>query len=222
MRLILFGPPGSGKGTQADILCERLHLEHISTGDILREAARLGTPQGLRAKPFLESGGLAPDELVNAVVAERFRRDDRPAKFVMDGYPRTVAQARAFDAVLAEVGLDLTAVVSLHVEDEEIIRRVGLRWTCPKPNCKRTYHLESKPPKVPGVCDRDGTPLVQRTDDKPETLRERLKVYHRDTAEVATYYRQKGLLREVSGQGKIEEIYCQVIKVLNVQAGPAC
>jgi adenylate kinase len=222
MRLILHGPPGSGKGTQAKRLCERLNLEHIGTGDILREAIRLGTPQGLRAQPFVESGRLVPDDLVNEVVAERFRRGDRPADFVMDGYPRTVAQARAFDAVLREVGLDLTAVVSLRVDDEEIIRRVTGRWSCPKPSCKRTYHVESNPPKKPGICDRDGTRLVQREDDKPETLRERLKVYHQNTEDLGPYYRQQGLLREVDGQGDIEAIYHRILQVLNIEAGPAC
>src|SRR5262245_3388760 len=121
MRLILLGPPGSGKGTQAKLLCDRHRLEHIGTGDILREAIRLGTPAGLQAKPFVESGGLVPDDLVNDLVADRFRRADRPLGFVMDGYPRTVAQARAFDTVLKEVGLDLSSVVLLRVDDEEIV-----------------------------------------------------------------------------------------------------
>ncbi len=222
MRLILLGPPGSGKGTQAKLLCERLNLEHIGTGDILREAIRLETPQGVLAKPFVDSGRLAPDDLINEVVAERFRRDDRPSDFVMDGYPRTVAQARAFDAVLREVGLDLTAVVLLRVDDSEIIRRVGGRWSCPKPNCKRTYHDETNPPRRKGVCDKCGTPLVQREDDNPETLARRLVVYHGNTEELLPYYRQQGLLREVSGEGKIEDIFCHVLKVLEVQAGPTC
>src|SRR5262245_26224121 len=171
MRLILLGPPGSGKGTQAKLLSERLQLEHIGTGDILREAIRLETPSGVLAKPYVESGQLVPDDLVNALVADRFHRADRPKRFVMDGYPRTVAQARAFDRVLHEVGLALTAVVTMSVEDEEIIRRVGGRWSCPKRNCKRTYHVEKNPPRRPGICDQCGTRLVQREDDKPETLR---------------------------------------------------
>src|SRR5262249_48122143 len=141
MRLILLGPPGSGKGTQAELLSERLRLEHIGTGDILREAIRRETPLGLRARPFVESGRLVPDDLVNELVAERFRREDRPERFVMDGYPRTLAQAASFDQVLRQQFLDLTAVVLLVVDDEEIIRRVSGRWSCPKPQCKRTYHL---------------------------------------------------------------------------------
>src|SRR6266481_5670627 len=159
MRLILLGPPGSGKGTQAKLLSERVGLEHIGTGDILREAIRRETPAGRRAKPFVDTGRLVPDDLVNELVADRFQRPDRPDRFVMDGYPRTVMQARAFDKVLERQHLPLTAAVSLLVDDEEIIRRVTGRWSCPKPNCKRTYHVISNPPKLDSVCDVDKTPL---------------------------------------------------------------
>jgi adenylate kinase len=215
MRLILQGPPGSGKGTQAQLLCERLNLEHVGTGDILREAIRRGTPAGQRAKPFVVSGKLVPDDLVNELVADRFRRPDRPTRFVMDGYPRTLAQAKAFEDVLQKQGLDLTAVVSLQVDDNEIVRRLSGRWSCPHPGCKATYHTASNPPKVAGKCDRCGTKLVQRDDDKEETVKERLRVYHGNTVELIPYYRARGLIREVDGHGDIEEIYANILRVLN-------
>jgi adenylate kinase len=214
MRLILLGPPGSGKGTQAQLLSSRLHLEHIGTGDLLRAAAHDQTPVGVLAKPYLDSGKLAPDDLVNGVIAERFEREDRPSRFVMDGYPRTLAQARAFDALLARYALPLTSVLLLHVEDDEIVHRLAGRWSCPKKGCKATYHTEINPPGVPGACDRCGTALIQRNDDKPETVRERLKVYHGYTEELIPYYRARCLLREASGHGSIEEVYNNMLKAL--------
>ncbi len=222
MRLILLGPPGSGKGTQAKLLCQRNGLEHIGTGDILREAIRQHTPAGRRAKPFVESGQLVPDDLVNDVIAERFSRDDRPDRFVLDGYPRTLAQAAAFDRVLRQRSLDLTAVILLHVSDEEIIGRLSGRWSCPKPGCKATYHTQMNPPKVPGICDICGSRLVQRDDDRPETVRARLVVYHGNTEALVGHYRAQGLLHEVPGHGPIEEVYANIMKVLNRQAGPPC
>jgi adenylate kinase len=215
MRLILLGPPGSGKGTQAQLLSERLSLEHIGTGDIIREAIRTGTPAGKRAMPYVHSGRLVPDDLVNDLVADRFRRADRPTRFVMDGYPRTLAQAQAFDKVLTSQSLDLTAVVSLRVDDDEIVRRLSGRWSCPKPGCMATYHTISNPPAVAGICDRCGTKLVQRDDDKEETVKERLRVYHGNTVELIPYYRDRGLLREVTGHGNIEDIYANISRVLH-------
>jgi adenylate kinase len=222
MRLILLGPPGCGKGTQAALLCERLHLEHIGTGDILREAIREGTPPGLRAKPFVESGQLVPDDLVNDLIAYRFQHGPRPERFILDGYPRTVGQAEALDAVLREQSLNLCAVVQIQVDDEEIVRRVTGRWSCPKPGCKATYHIVSKPPKVPGICDRCKTPLVQREDDKPETVRERLRVYHRNRQALIPYYQEKGLVSVVDGHGTIEQVCASIMRVLNPQAGSTC
>lgn len=220
MRLIFVGPPGSGKGTQAHLLCERLNLVHISTGDILREAVRIGTPAGLRAKPYMDSGKLAPDDLVNEVVADRFRRDDRPDRFVMDGYPRTEAQAASFDQVLRQQFLDLTGVVLLLVDDAAILRRIIHRWSCPQ--CKRTYHSLDNPPKVPGICDQDGTPLMQRSDDKEATVLQRLKEYHENTLNLVSHYRRQGLVRDVRGEGDIESIYATILQALNDQAGPRC
>ncbi len=220
MRLILVGPPGSGKGTQAKLLGQRLGLAHIATGDILREAVRLETPAGKRAAPFIASGHLVPDDLVNEMVADRFRRADQAEKFVLDGYPRTVAQAASLDALLRQQFLDVTAVVVLAVDDEELVQRAVGRRICPKD--QTPFHVTQKPPRKAGVCDVCQTPLVQRKDDNEETVRERLKVYHETTAELIPYYRAQGLVRDVDGHGPVEEIYRRIEQVLKHQAGPTC
>jgi adenylate kinase len=222
MRLILLGPPGSGKGTQAKLLSEDHRLEHIATGDLLREAMRQHSPVGERARPFMASGRLVPDEMINDLIAERFARPDRPGRFLMDGYPRTLSQAAAFDQTLRQYGLKLTDVVLLAVPDEEVVRRLAGRWACPNPTCKASYHTQNKPPKVAGVCDSCGSKLEQREDDRPETVRARLQVYHKNTAELIPHYRQQGLLREVGGTGAIEQVYANILKALTPQAGSPC
>jgi adenylate kinase len=222
MRLILLGPPGCGKGTQAHLLCERQDFAHIGTGDLLRAAIRDQTPLGLKAKAFVEAGELVPDELVNDLIADRFSRPDRPNHFVMDGYPRTLAQAQAFDAILRGQGFRLHGAVLFDVSDAEILRRVTGRWSCPSAGCKATYNTQSNPPRVPGICDVCGTPLVQRADDREETVRQRLVVYHRDTAALIPYYRDQGLLHTVPGQGDIEQVYANLMQVLNTQVCRAC
>jgi adenylate kinase len=214
MRLILLGPPGSGKGTQAKLLCERLNLVHFSTGDILREAVAKNTAEGRRAKGFMTAGQLVPDEVVNEIVNARFRRSDKPTRFVMDGYPRTHAQALTFDAVLAEQGLPLNAVVNLDVPDEEIVQRLSGRWTCPNPACKTVYHVVANPPKVAGICNLCQTALVQRDDDKPATIRKRLEVFHQTNDALVRHYRDKGLLVESPGRGDIEMIYNGIVSAL--------
>jgi adenylate kinase len=212
MRLILLGPPGSGKGTQAKLLSQRLGLVHIATGDILREAIDRGTPAGLRAKPFVVSGQLVPDDLVNELVADRFRRDDRPERFVMDGYPRTVAQAASFDSVLRQQFLNIDGVVVLKVDDNEIVRRSAGRLICPRD--QTPYHTINKPPRVAGICDLCGEKLVHRADDREETVRRRVKVFHENTEELIPHYAQQGLVREVEGKGDIEAIYGNIVKAL--------
>lgn len=215
MRLILLGPPGSGKGTQAKLLCRRMGLEHIGTGDIIRAAMENHTPVGVRARPFVETGNLVPDDLVNDLIAEHFQSSNKSNQFVMDGYPRTLSQARSFDELLLRKRLPLSKVLLLDVGDDEIIRRVSGRWSCPKKGCKATYHTEKNPPKNLGHCDDCSTPLVQRSDDKPETVRARLVVYHRDTAELIPYYRSQRLLQVVAGHGEIEQVYQELEHALS-------
>lgn len=214
MRLILLGPPGSGKGTQAKLLCQRLGLCHFSTGDILREAVRNGTSAGRKAQAIMAAGHLVSDEIVNEIVAARFRNHDRPERFVMDGYPRTLAQALAFDDVLKSQSLDLSGVVSLVLDDSEVVRRLGGRWSCPNPTCMATYHMVTKPPKKPGICDECQTHLVQREDDREETIRNRLAVFHRQNDGLVNHYQGQGLLREIAGQGDIEDVYAKIIEAI--------
>jgi adenylate kinase len=222
MRLILLGPPGSGKGTQAKLLSGHRGLVHISTGELLRSAKAAGTPLGLRAKSYMDAGQLVPDELVNELVRERFQGPDRPTCFLMDGYPRTVAQARVFERLLAKCNLPLTAVVLINVSDEEILRRITGRLTCPNKECGAVYHARTNPPKVPGVCDRCGSRLITREDDNAETVAARLGAYHGETADLVPHYRSLGLLREVAGQGEIDTIYQNILAALQKQAGPTC
>jgi adenylate kinase len=212
MRLIFIGPPGSGKGTQAKLLSQRQGLTHIATGDILREAKLNGTPEGRRAASYLDAGKLVPNALVNDIVNARFRGPEGLTRFIMDGYPRNVAQAKAFDRVLRERGLDLDAVIFLGVDDSDIIRRVSARWSCPK--CQATYNTLSNPPRQPGVCDECGTALVQREDDKPETVRRRLDVYHASADKLLEHYRRQGLVIDVPGEGEIEAIHQKITEAL--------
>jgi adenylate kinase len=189
-------------------------LEHIATGDLLRAAMREQSNVGRQAEPFVRAGQLVPDDMVNDLIAERFDRSDRPDRFVLDGYPRRLSQAEALERILRGAGLNISAVLLFDVPDEEIVRRVGHRWSCPKTGCKATYHAESNPPKVPGICDDCGTALVQRPDDQPETVRARLKVYHKDTVELIPYYKARGLLHSINAQGNIEKTYDSIVKTL--------
>lgn len=212
MRLVLVGPPGCGKGTQAQLLVERLNLRYIGTGEMLREAIRQRTPTGLQAIPYMERGELVPDSLVNGVVALFFQGDEKPTRFVLDGYPRTEAQAIWFNDFMHEQGQDLDAVIQLAVSDDEVVRRNSSRRVCPM--CQTSYNLVSRPPKVPGICDRHPVALVQRPDDYEETIRNRLRVFHSTADQLVAYYRQAGLLREISTNAPIESIYQNIISSL--------
>jgi adenylate kinase len=214
MRLIFIGPPGSGKGTQAKLLCERLGLVHFSTGDILRDAVAKDTAEGRRAKTFMSAGQLVPDDLINDIVRALFHAGDRPEKFVMDGYPRTLAQAVAFDAMLKEAGIALSAVMFLNVDDEEIVRRLGQRWTCPNPTCGAVFNAAFLPPRVAGKCDLCQSELHQREDDKPATIRRRLQDFHRLHDAILHHYQKQGLLVEVPGSGDVEAIHAAIVKAL--------
>ena len=208
MNLILLGAPGAGKGTQAEILCERLNIPTISTGNMIREAMKSGTEMGLKAKEYAENGKLVPDEVVIGIVDERLRQDDSKNGFILDGFPRTIPQAEALD----RMGIIIDRVVDINVPDEVITRRVSGRRACL--DCGSTYHIETKKPQVEGICDRCGSTLVQRKDDLPETVLERLHVYHAQTEPLRDYYAAAGKLLVVDGQQGIQEIAEQTLELL--------
>ncbi|MHB0970511.1 MAG: adenylate kinase [Thermoanaerobaculia bacterium] len=213
MRIVLIGAPGSGKGTQAKKMAERFGVPHISTGDMLREAVRLGTELGKQAAPIMAKGGLVPDDLMVGIIRERLQRDDARKGFLLDGFPRTVDQARKLDVILeAGNGDSKLCVVNLLVPDEVIIGRVVGRRSCP--SCGAVYHLENSPSKVPGVCDVCGNALVARPDDNEASVRNRLEAFHRNTMPVVAHYRAKGLLCEVDGVGAVDQIFERIEKSL--------
>lgn len=214
MRLVLVGPPGSGKGTQAALLHQRLGAAHIGTGDILREAVEADGPIGKLVEPYVRSGQLVPDDVVNELVTALFRRADRPQNFVMDGYPRTLAQAMAFDATLRQGFLDLQRVFLFTIADDLVVKRISGRRKCSNPTCEGVFHAYFRLAKVPGVCDICGKPLVQRPDDKESVIRERLRLYHASTGELIGYYRQRGLLHEVPAAAEVESIYQTIVGLI--------
>jgi len=203
--LILLGPPGAGKGTQARMLEERFGLVQLSTGDLLRAAVAQGTPAGLAAKAVMEAGGLVSDEIVLAILKDRMAGPDVARGVILDGFPRTAGQAAALDTLLADAGQKVTAAVSLEVDDEAMIARVAGRYTCA--NCGEGYHDTFKQPAVAGVCDKcGGTEFKRRADDTAETARARLQAYHAQTAPLIAHYRALGVLEEIDAMGTIEEI----------------
>lgn len=214
MRLVLVGPPGSGKGTQAKRLVKNLALSYVGTGDILRDAIRRKTEMGRLVEPILERGLLVDDVTVNELIAELFRGPTRPERFVMDGYPRTYAQAIAFDALLAQQYLRLDAVINLDISDDDVVRRISWRRCCTKADCGVCFHLEAHPPKVAGKCDNCGSPLAQRADDKEETVRRRLLEFHNNVDPLLEHYNRQGLVRNVSALDDVETIYNNIVRVL--------
>jgi len=212
MRLILLGPPGAGKGTQAEFLVERYGLAHVSPGNILREAVRAGTPLGAKAKGYMDQGLLVPDQIIIDLIRERLTAPDAQNGFLLDGFPRTIPQADALQAMLAEAGASLDAVVSLEVPEEELVRRSAGRRVCPA--CGATYNIYFAAPKTEGKCDHCGTALVQRDDDREATVRRRLEVYKAQTEPLVEYYRERGLLRTVDGLGTVDEVSSRIAKVL--------
>ncbi|WRS27492.1 adenylate kinase [Oscillospiraceae bacterium MB08-C2-2] len=199
MNLILLGAPGAGKGTQAEIICDKLQIPAISTGNIIREALKSGTEAGLQAKSYMEAGGLVPDEIVIAIIKERLAQPDCQNGFILDGFPRTVGQAKALDTM----GVVIDKVIDIEVSDEDIERRLTQRRVCG--DCGSSYHLIYKPSAKEGLCDRCGGGLVTRKDDSPETVRERLKVYHDQTEPLKDYYDSVGKLFIVEGQEELED-----------------
>jgi adenylate kinase len=206
--LVLLGPPGAGKGTQAERLVEDFDLPYYATGNILREAVEQGNELGRTAKGYMDRGELVPDELISKVIGERIDSGEADFGFLLDWFPRTIEQAEMLDAALDDRGRSLTAVLQIEVPDEEVIRRISGRRTCVEN--QHVYHLEFDPPKNPGVCDQDGSRLVQRDDDKPETIQNRLSVYHDQTAPLIDWYAEKGLLRHFDGTRTPEEVHSQI------------
>ena len=208
MKLILLGAPGAGKGTQAEVICNALNIPAISTGNIIREALRLGTEMGLKAKSFMDAGQLVPDDVVIGIIKERLAKDDCANGFILDGFPRTIPQAEALDAM----GIIIDKVIDIEVPDEKIAARMSGRRVCK--DCGASYHLEYKTPESEGVCDACSGELVHRKDDAPETVLDRLAVYHEQTEPLKEFYSKKGILRIVEGQEEIADTSALTLKAL--------
>ncbi len=217
MNLVFLGPPGAGKGTQARLLQQREGIPQIGTGDILRAAMAAKTDLGKRANAFVERGALVPDDVMIAIVAERLGRPDARRGFVLDGFPRTLPQAEALDSVLAASARELDAVLYFEITDEAIVQRLAGRWVCAQAG--HIYHVVFSPPKTPGRCDIEGSELIQRADDRPETVRHRLEVYHRETRPVVEFYRRGGLFDTIDASGEIEDVYRAVRRTIDARVG---
>jgi adenylate kinase len=212
MRLVLVGPPGAGKGTQAEFISAHLSVPKISTGDIFRANVSQGTPLGREAKKFMDAGDLVPDEITVGMVRDRLAQDDATKGFLLDGFPRNVPQARTLDDLLLQAGTPLDVVLELVVDDDEVVRRLSGRRTCR--NCGHIWHVDFDPPTVVGVCDSCGGELFQRDDDKPETIRHRLEVYYEQTAPLVSYYAEERLLVGIDAMGPVDDVTERAISSL--------
>ncbi len=210
--IVLLGPPGAGKGTQAEVISKEMHLAHISSGDLFRENLKNQTELGKLAKGYMDRGDLVPDDVTIAMVKDRVSRPDCKEGALLDGFPRTPAQAEALDKMLGELGGKVNRVPYISVPADVLIERLGGRWTCPK--CGKVYHQVNKPPRTAGVCDDDGAALIQRDDDKAETVENRIKVYLQQTSPLIQYYQQKGLLTEVDGRKSIDQVSEEILAAL--------
>lgn len=217
LRLVLVGPPGAGKGTQAKFLAEEFGIVPISTGDIFRANVGNGTPLGLEAKQFMDAGELVPDSITIAMVKDRLAQPDSADGFLLDGFPRNEEQAKALDVLLGDLGIALDVVLQLQVDNEEIIRRLGGRRTCH--GCARIWHVDYDKTEVEGVCDTCGGELYQRDDDQPETIRRRLEVYDEQTAPLVGYYTAAGLLVALDAMGAVETVTARAVEALRPRAG---
>jgi len=213
VNLILLGPPGAGKGTQAQMIVDRYHIPQISTGDILRNAVKEGTSLGKHAKAFMEQGQLVPDEVVIGIIDERLKAKDCNPGFILDGFPRTIAQAEALQTILSKNGRSIDHVINIEVDSEELVHRLTGRRTCK--NCGAMFHILFHPTKQEGICDRCGGALYQREDDKEETIRTRLKEYEKQTAPLIHYYQTKKYLRSIQGVGSKDQIFERIIRLLD-------
>jgi adenylate kinase len=212
MKIIMLGAPGAGKGTQAKQIADKYSIPHISTGDIFRANIKNGTELGKKAKQYMDQGALVPDELTCDLVMDRIQQDDCKNGFVLDGFPRTIPQAEALDAALGKINEKMDYAIDVDVPDENIVNRMSGRRACL--NCGATYHLISIPPKVEGICDRCGSEIVLREDDKPETVQKRLKVYHEQTQPLIDYYTNAGVLRTVDGTVDINDVFQAIVDIL--------
>ncbi len=211
MNIIFFGAPGAGKGTQAEIVSKKLDIPTISTGNIIREAIKNGTEMGLSAKSYIDAGKLVPDEVVIGIIKDRLDKDDCKKGFILDGFPRTIPQAKALD----EMGVKIDVVLNIEVSDEDIINRMSGRRTCPK--CGGTYHVKFNPTKTEGICDNCGAELTVRKDDHPDVVKSRLDVYHTETEPLKAFYEAKGILRTVVGQKELADTTALTAKALGIE-----
>ncbi len=211
---LLVGAVGAGKGTQAEMLRERLGLPHLASGDLFRQATRKGTPLGEKAKVFMERGELVPDDVTIAMFMDELAKPEAARGAILDGFPRTVAQARALDATLAAQGEEISRVIYIEVPSEELVERVSGRWVCPTDGTP--YHAVTDPPRVPGICDKDGTPLIQREDDKPEVVRARLDQQVPPMLEVIAHYESAGRVARVDGRGAIDDVTARILDSLGM------
>lgn len=212
MKIIMLGAPGAGKGTQAKMLADKYEIPHISTGDIFRANIKNGTELGQKAKTYMDQGLLVPDELVCDLVVDRVQQDDCTKGYILDGFPRTIPQAEALDAALANIGSKIDYAVNVEVPDENIVTRMSGRRACV--DCGATYHIEYNPTKVEGICDVCGKELILREDDKPETVTKRLNVYHEQTQPLIDYYTKQGALKEVDGTMNMDDVFNAIVKIL--------
>ena len=212
MKIIMLGAPGAGKGTQADKICAKYTIPHISTGDIFRANIKNNTELGQKAKSYMDKGELVPDELVVDLVVDRIKADDCTNGYVLDGFPRTIPQAEALDAALAAINDKVDYAINVEVPDENIINRMSGRRACVA--CGATYHIVHIPTKVEGVCDKCGAELILRDDDKPETVKNRLNVYHEQTQPLIDYYTAKNVLHEVDGTKAMEDVFSSIVSIL--------
>lgn len=212
LNLILFGPPGAGKGTQAERLRKDFELPYVATGDMLRANVKEQTDLGKKAKEYMDAGDLVPDDLIVAMARDRLSQDDAQDGFILDGFPRTIDQAKVLDEQLSDLGRRVTAALLIDVPDKEVIRRLSGRRMCVKAG--HNYHVEFDPPKHDGVCDQDGSRLVQREDDKPEVIENRLRVYHEHTKPLVDYYDERGLMRRIDGTRDPADVHGHIRAVI--------